>query len=75
MQNPETKAPVELLNAPGAQQRGSANALSAPRGNPMVFALEELPRPQRTYLFKDAYKAFIIRSPKKVGSLGSRYCL
>ena len=31
------------------------------------------PRPQRTYfLLKDFYKEIIIRSPKKVGSLGSR---
>ena len=28
-----------------------------------------LPRPQRTYLFKDVYKEFIIKSPKKVGYL------
>ena len=34
-----------------------------------------IPRPQRTDLLKDLYKGIRVRSPQKVGSLGSRYPL
>ena len=39
------------------------------------YSNQNRPRPQRTYLFKDLYKEIIIRSPKQVGSLGSREVL
>ena len=34
-----------------------------------------VPRPQRSYLFKELYKETIIGNPKKVGYLWSRYSL
>ena len=34
---------------------------------------QQEPLPYVTYRFKDLYKEIIIRSPKKVGSVGSRY--
>ena len=37
------------------------------------FRVEGLPGPRRTYLFKDLVLEIIIRNPKKVGSLVSRY--
>ena len=39
---------------------------------PKSFGLNETTLTQITYLFTDLYKEFIIRNPKKVGSLGSR---
>ena len=37
------------------------------------FGFRAYLNPKITYLFKDSYKEFILRNPKKVGSLGSRY--
>ena len=34
-----------------------------------------IPWPQVTYPFKDLYKEIILGNPKRLGSLGSRYCL
>ena len=51
---------------------GSFSGLGIPE---VCQEVVELPEPYVTYLFKDLYKEIIIRSPKKVGSVGSRYTI